>query len=206
MTTSNERLKKLRETIRLTQAQLGEKIGLKGTQVRDMELGKVKVDSLISKILRYAVGVNSEWLLKGEGSMFLEPPTKGALPITLIKVLGRVPAGFPENVPEEDVREVISLSNVPEGCYSVIVHGESMGPDIRSGDYAIFVPADRSEVRPGDVVIANNEFGEPMIKRYVVKEGEPLLKSDNPGYPNFKPNEHYKIVGKVVRVWREIKI
>lgn len=55
--------------------------------------------------------------------------------------------------------------------------------------------------------MVNNEFGDSMIKRYRVKpDGEVGLFSDNPEYPSFKPNEHYRILGKVLLAWRKIKV
>lgn len=195
-----------RKALKYNQQNFSAKLNISQGYLSDLEAGKSQPSERLLKLIEYHFSINSTWLLTGEGEMFLKLPIKEALHLSPIKVLGRVPAGFPETVSDDDVIEVISLSNVPDGTYGLIVHGGSMGPDIRSGDYAIFVPADRTEVRPGDIVIANNEFGEPMIKRYVLKDGEPFLKSDNPGYPSFKPNEHYNIVGKVIKVWREIKI
>lgn len=45
-----------------------------------------------------------------------------------------------------------------------------------------------------------NEWGEAMLKRYRVKGGEVNLTSDNFEYPAFKPNKHYRIIGKIIRV------
>lgn len=45
-----------------------------------------------------------------------------------------------------------------------------------------------------------------MLKRYREKDGKIYLTSDNYEYPTITPNEHYKIIGKVIAVWRKIKI
>jgi len=121
-------------------------------------------------------------------------------------VLGRVPAGFPKDVASEDISEYVSLPDTPKGAYALIVDGASMAPEIKDGDYVVFLPVDRADVTPGDIVVINDEFGRTMIKRYVVKDGKPYLKSDNPEYPTFEPNEHYRIVGKVIDVWSRKKI
>lgn len=126
-----------------------------------------------------------------------------ALPIRPIPVLGRVPAGFPDERTEE-ILEYISLPNVPAGAYALIVHGDSMAPAIRSGDYVIFVPGG-DDVRNGDVVIVNNEWGESMCKRFREKDGEKLLVSDNPEYQAVQPNKNFRILGKVIKVWRNIE-
>ncbi len=135
--------------------------------------------------------------------MHKKPPIPEAEPSKLIPVIGRVPAGFPENVSEE-VIEYISLPSAPAGAYALVVKGDSMSPGIRDGDYVLFIP--NGDYRNGDVIVVNNEFGDSMIKRYRLKDGEVWLFSDNPEYPSFKPNEQYRIIGKVVKAWREIKI
>ncbi|MFQ5480981.1 MAG: LexA family protein [Thermodesulfobacteriota bacterium] len=123
-----------------------------------------------------------------------------------IPVLGRVPAGFPTAV-EEDILEYITLPDAEKGCFAVIVHGESMAPAIKDGDYAIFIPVERADVAPGDVVVVLNEFGETMLKRYVIdREDVAWLKSDNPSYPSIRADDHHAIVGKVRRLWREIRV
>ena len=98
MRTPNKRLRKLRENKHLTQAQLGEKIGLKGSQIRDMELGKVKVGQLISKILQFVIGINPDWLLTGRGEMFLEFPIKEGHPPEVEKVLAILDRGDPGDI------------------------------------------------------------------------------------------------------------
>ncbi len=123
-----------------------------------------------------------------------------------IPVFGHVPAGFPEIV-EEEVIEYITLPEAQKGCFAVIVHGNSMEPDIRDGDYAIFIPIEKADVRPGDVVVALNEFNQTMLKRYVVdREGTAWLKSDNPIRKPIKANENHTIVGKVKETWRKHKV
>lgn len=97
MRTPNKRLRKLREIQKLTQSQFGEKIGLKGSQIRDMELGKVKVDPLISKILQFTIGANPEWLLTGEGEVFLQLPFKEGMPPEVEKLMAILDRGEPED-------------------------------------------------------------------------------------------------------------
>ncbi|MDP2167943.1 MAG: XRE family transcriptional regulator [Thermodesulfovibrionales bacterium] len=121
----------------------------------------------------------------------------GVKPAVSVPVLARVPAGFPKDTPDEDIIEHLSLPTVPKGTFSVIIKGDSMMPEIRDGDYALFLPT--KDVKNGDIVIVANEYGEAMVKRFRVKDGKPLLESDNPEYPTFKPNKHYRIIGKVIK-------
>lgn len=67
----NERLKKLRKTLDLTQQKFGERIGVKGNTIAQYELGRNDpIDAVVNLICR-EFNVNEEWLRTGEGDMFL---------------------------------------------------------------------------------------------------------------------------------------
>jgi len=149
-----------------------------------------------------------DWLAYGEGEPF-PPPTENPgkksklAEIVQIPVLGRVPAGIP-NTLEEFTDEYISLPNVPKNCFALKVAGESMEPAFKHGDYVLFVID--QDIKNGDVVIVNDEFGESMVKRYKEKDKEQFLVSDNPAYPTYKPNGAYRIMGKVIGAWRQLNV
>jgi len=148
---------------------------------------------------------NLNWLLTGEGEPFIKQEVpKDVMPTKKIPVIAKVPAGFP-NIVSEQIIEYIYLPEIPDNAVAVIAKGESMSPIIKDGDYVIFIPMP-VDIFPGDIVIVNNEWGETMIKRYKLKDNVPYLVSENPEYPTYQPNEHYQIVGKVISVWRKIKI
>lgn len=68
----NERLKKLRKTLDLTQKEFGERIGVKGNTIAQYEIGRNEpIDSVFSLICR-EFNVNENWLRTGEGEMFIE--------------------------------------------------------------------------------------------------------------------------------------
>ena len=65
-----QRLKIARKALGLTQAELGQPMGLKWYQIKDLECGKVKNFSLIlAKNLEAYFCIDSDWLLTGEGEM-----------------------------------------------------------------------------------------------------------------------------------------
>jgi SOS-response transcriptional repressor LexA len=136
--------------------------------------------------------------------MHTAPPIPSAVPVVSVPVLGRVPAGFPDQVPQDLIVDYVSLPDAPPGSYALVVRGESMSPTVKDGDYVLLKP--REDVRSGDVVVVNDEWGETMLKRYREKDGEPWLVSDNTEFPAFRPNDHYRIMGKVVGVWRRVRI
>lgn len=68
----NERLKKLRKTLDLTQQAFSDKLGVKRNTVGQWEIGRNEPgDAIIFSICR-EFNVNEEWLRTGNGEMFIE--------------------------------------------------------------------------------------------------------------------------------------
>lgn len=66
----NERIKKLRKALDLTQRKFGERIGVKGNTIAQYEIGRNEpIDAVISLICR-EFSVSETWLRTGEGEMF----------------------------------------------------------------------------------------------------------------------------------------
>lgn len=66
----NERLKKLRKTLDLTQQEFADKLGIKRSTMATYESGRNDpIDAVVSLICR-EFGVREEWLRTGEGEMF----------------------------------------------------------------------------------------------------------------------------------------
>ena len=102
---------------------------------------------------------------------------------------------------DEQIQDYLCLpfGETPSNSMAVKVKGHGMSPTIKDGEYVIFLPANMSSVRSGDIVVVRNEWNELILKRFREKYGEMFLTSDNPEYPTFKANEEYTIVGKVVK-------
>lgn len=65
-----ERIKAVRKHFKLTQAEFGERIGVKGNTIATYEIGRnAPVDAIFSLLCR-EYGVNELWLRTGEGEMF----------------------------------------------------------------------------------------------------------------------------------------
>lgn len=68
----NERLKKLRKALDLTQQAFADKIGMKQNTIAQYEMGRtVPSDAIIFSICR-EFNVNEDWLRTGKGDMFME--------------------------------------------------------------------------------------------------------------------------------------
>ncbi len=192
-----DRFKEIVEARGLSYYQVAKDLNLTEGAVRAWKKGGHPGRKNLNRLASY-LGVSPSYLLYGEE---VHPQFLKERPVPL---LGRVPAGFPEQIPSEEIVDYINLPLSPKDSYALLVKGESMAPTIRDGDYILFIP--RNDIKSGDILVVLNEWGEALLKRYRMKEGKPILISDNPDYPPVEPNKHYKIVGKVVKVWREIKL
>lgn len=68
----NERLKKLRKTLDMTQQEFADKIGIKRNSLANYETGRnTPIDAIIVSICR-EFNVNEEWLREGKGDMFIK--------------------------------------------------------------------------------------------------------------------------------------
>jgi len=116
-------------------------------------------------------------------------------PLVLRLFLCRVPAGFPS--PADDyLDEFLDLNQKlitnKSATFLTRAEGNSMqGAGIFSGDLLI---VDRS-LKPvsGKVVVASLN-GELVVKRYSLREGQPLLLSENPSYAPIPLNEDHELV------------
>ena len=196
------KIKELCAALNLNYVEFSHKLGVTHGAISQIKTKNKISGRMITTICAVFPQVNKSWLETGKGEMLLADPPDSHQDNTIfittrIPVLARCPAGFPEDV-RDGVIEYLSLPDVPPRTCAIIVSGNSMSPAIKDGEYALFVETDG--IHDGDVVIAKNEWNECMVKRYRVKDGKSLLTSDNPEYPTVEPNEHYKIIGKVIEI------
>lgn len=68
----NERLKKLRKELDMTQQEFADRIGVKRNSLANYETGRnTPIDAIVVSICR-EFNVNENWLRTGEGDMFIE--------------------------------------------------------------------------------------------------------------------------------------
>ena len=102
----NERIRKLRKNLDLTQREFAEKIGVKQNTVAQYEMGRnVPIDSVISLICR-EFNVNEEWLRNGTGDMFIEMDAEDQL----MEWAGRVLSSESTSFKKRFVKMLMSLS------------------------------------------------------------------------------------------------
>ena len=115
-----------------------------------------------------------------------------------IPIFGSIPAGTPQTREQEaegcTTVDVKSLGFTPtRNTFALRVSGDSMiGKHICSGDIAIFEFG--ADARNGQIVAAYVD-GQSTLKTFIVKNGKPFLRAENPKYPNIIPAEELTIQG-----------
>lgn len=135
---------------------------------------------------------------KARSLRITSPLTRLRSRIVDIPVLGAIPAGFPE-AGESEAEGCVSVDVASVGftptrnTFAVRVRGVSMiGRHILDGDIVILERG--PDPRNGQVVAALVD-GERTLKTYVIKNGKPYLKAENPKYPDLIPAQELVIQG-----------
>jgi repressor LexA len=114
-----------------------------------------------------------------------------------IPLYGHIAAGYAEmqqQEPDGSLCMDASTVGVKRGskAFALRVRGESMiGANICDGDIAIL---EVKEPRPRDIVAALID-GETTLKRYLVENGRPFLRAENPAFPDLVPDEELQVQG-----------
>jgi len=134
--------------------------------------------------------------LAGKARALIFPGELGSSALA-IPIYGAIPAGMPSNGdPAADGLLSVDTATMSlsrgASVFALKVRGESMtGAHILPGDLAIF---EKKDPRDGDIVAALID-GETTLKRFVVKEGQPHLKAENPIYPDLQPVQELVVQG-----------
>ena len=203
-----QRIRALRRSKKLTQAQLAKIAGVSSPAVTEWEKDGYLPKAASLDAIASEFGVTTEYILTGKG----EPtaPLKeqsNVTPITarMAPVLSWVQAGVFTNVESVDMSQVEQWLPLPDGdcekCFYLKVQGLSNYPDFHEGDYILVDPLVQfSDMRSGDLIVVR-KFDDATFKKLVIEtDGAKYLQALN---PEFKPNiipldEECVFVGEVV--------
>ena len=193
------RIRQARTALGLTQKEFAASLGIVQGFLSGIETGRKNPSDTLLIALTHTPGINPDWLTKGTGETF-KGSTSAATPGARAPLLDVIPENFPQLSTQSC--NYISVPNLPEGCYAIVCYGDFMAPTIRDGDLVIFAP-DR-EQKSGDIILVNNRWGEPILRRYRLKDSDVYLSPDNPVYSAFQPDSGTRTIGTVVEVWRKM--
>ena len=198
---TGERIKKSRLALGLTQKEFAASLGIVQGFLSGIETGRKRPSDTLLIALAHTFGINPQWLKDGSGESFKNLTAADQPSARRAPLLDVIPDDFPEETGA--VRQYVSVPEFPEGCYAIICYGDFMAPTIRDGDLVIFRP-DSEQKKSGDIILVNNRWGEPILRRYRLKEDEVYLAPDNPAYAPFRPDDGTRTIGTVVDVWRKV--
>lgn len=205
-----ERLQALIQALKLNQREFAAKVGMAPQAVTEFMKGRSKglSQDSIARIVT-TLNVNANWLLTGEGPMFIEkapeaeptrrlPYQKPPRPESWgLRLYGTVPASPPAAVDQEyTMVQVPDFPGLHDRCYLVRVKGQSMqGAGIYDGDIVFIDTLKRA--RSGDIVVAFVE-GEGTLKQLVRHKGRTLLRAHGRGIPDLDITGKQAVVDGVV--------
>jgi repressor LexA len=168
--------------------------------------GKRAAEYHVEALVKYG------WLVREPGkarSLRLGPAANPTLrSIAEIPILGSVPAGLGEE--KEQVKgESIPVTAESIGfkpsarTFALRVSGQSMiGKHICDGDIVLLEQG--PEPRAGEIVAALIDR-ESTLKTFIIKNGKPFLKAENPNYPDLMPCEELMIQGVFCALIRKVR-
>lgn len=180
MSEIGKRVRLARNTAGLSQQQLAEDAGVSQVTIQNLESGRNKSTRALLAIAR-RLNVNPDWLETGngpraatDGFMVREDPehpyTSGAVRVTHVPVVGDAQAGDSGywEAPEFPVGHgdgAVLYPSTDRNAYALKVHGDSMSPRFRHGEFVIIWP--NHEPTPGDEVLVRTAQGRCMIKVFL---------------------------------------
>jgi repressor LexA len=145
---------------------------------------------------------------KARSLRVISPLAKLRSRIVDIPLYGSIPAGMPQ-AREQDAEGCVSVDVESIGykptrnAFALRVTGDSMiGRHILDGDFVVMEHG--PEPRNGQIVAALID-GASTLKTFVLKNGKPYLKAENPKYPDLIPAQELMIQGVLKALIRRAK-
>lgn len=210
----SQRFRKLRETLGLTQEEMGKKLRVSGNYIYLIEKDRNQPSGMLQKIFEDLEAQHGQRMEQRESIVAMEDPAKyqSAEP-RRVPIISRAQAGQLgawEELPA-DHHDFLSTDCPDPQAFALRVEGDSMEPKYESGDILVLMP----NFKPTNesLVVAKLANGDVMFKRLIFLDnvGDQFrLASYNPIYPprdfTIEDIERILPVHSVVRkVWSEQK-
>jgi len=197
-----KRIKKVREVLNLTQKELCNIIGIGRAILTKYENGDLIPSQKFLKLLKYELKVNPNWILTGEGEMFLNDEKEKIIKIEkqdvkgkLLPVLGYLSGGIPE---KQNVIDWIIISEDLQSDFAMIVDIDDMEPIIPKRAIIMVKKINSiAEIKDGDIVLIHNN-GEWTLRRFYLERQMVILKAENKVYKDFNFSTYDLSVKKVI--------
>lgn len=210
-----ERIKLSRSRLKMTQQQLGDRIGANKASISQWENGVYTPDAKNLSALAKALSVSVFWLMDGKGdpagqNLEIAPPDVHRIP-----VISYVQAGVwteTSEIREYDGNLVYITTDLELGerAFAIELKGQSMEPEFVEGDIVLIDPDEHPH--PGDFVVAKNGEDAATFKKYrprgIGEDGQEVfeLVPLNDDFPTMRSDrQHIQIIGTMVEHRRRRK-
>jgi SOS-response transcriptional repressor LexA len=182
-------LRKMRKTLRLTQLELANLLGIHRTYLVLIEKGKKIPSPRLQRFIdEFIYKAEKEAQNKNPISISRTFPALAAPPSTSarrVPIVSWAAAGAAKDYQDlaTQIDELVETGSRDPNAFSVIIEGDSMEHRFYAGDRVIFAP--NQEPRNGDAVLAKLQDGRVLFKWYhrTGPEGQRIrLSSENPNY------------------------
>ena len=191
------RIKEVRKSAGLSQAELAEKLGVSHVTVNRIENGKSVPDILSIMKISNLFDINPVWLIMGSEEK-LAGEREAASPVFSDYQL------LSEKAKDMSTTTWVRLPGLPDNCFLFKTHDQAMAPKILPGDFVAVVEA---ECRPGDTVLFADKYSVVMIRKLGRhSSGEEFFIAENPSYPPTNRTGEERIFGKVISGIRHFQI
>jgi repressor LexA len=205
--TVGARIRHIRKSLKMTQKKFAESLGIVQGFLSAIEKGKKTPSDTLLIALQHLYKVNPEWIHAAQAENKVSNRFPSVLQVgdlAAIPLLKDLPASKEELQLSTRFDRYISLPGVSKGSFAFEYTGDYMSPTIRDGDLIVINP-DITLVS-GNIGLIVGKWGEAYLRRYREINGVPYFSSDNTLYAPFQPDASTRILGVVVKIWREIKI
>lgn len=152
----------------ISQATLGEAVGVSQTTIWKLMNGKTSSNRKLFEIADY-LKISLDWLVNGTGEMVNDQPVNnveyiGKIKEGMIIVKGEAVMGADGAFEmDEDYNGRLMFYSDDPSAFALKVKGDSMFPRINSGEFVVIEP--KIEPCPGDEVLVRTKDGRNMIKK-----------------------------------------
>jgi len=220
----NQRIKFLREKLNLSQIDFSKRLKVSQSRIAKIETGRVDVDITFLSHIALELNINRDWLLTGQGEMYLTDATQSNLKILtttvddtsnekIVLVPEKAEAGYLKSFEHEglmiDFLKNLPVISLPGNEYhnasfrAFEVSGHSMEPTFYVRDIVVCRYIEHySYIRNKEVYVIVTRNEGIVIKRVVKKENTLELHSDNEDFEPYSIN-----LEDIVEIWKfEAKI
>lgn len=199
-------IRRARESLGLTQEQLGQRIGYAKSTISKWEKADNPIPLEDLKKIAEVTGRPLSYFIEDDlDGLRLDPKFSDVitrLSFVVIPVYGFVSAGAPVFVMDRPMDYItVPRELLDSATFAVLVRGDSMIEiGIQNGDTLLVRPQDTAE--PGDIVVARLNGDEYTIKRLTKRGGKHVLEPANPAHSPIE--DEFTIIGKVVSIVRRL--